>query len=60
MILQVKPMIRFKISMTLDIDESGNILSIDEEGWEQDMEELVEQIFYDIDDAKISYIKVKK
>jgi|TARA_R110000868_G_scaffold372452_1_gene636284 hypothetical protein len=53
-------MIRFKISMTLDIDESGNILSIDEEGWEQDMEELVEQIFYDIDDAKISYIKVKK
>lgn len=51
---------KFYISLQIEVEENNNILSADEDGWEQDVEELVEHIFYDVDDIEIKTIKVKK
>jgi hypothetical protein len=28
---------KFSVSLQIEVDESGNILAVDEEGWEQDV-----------------------
>ena len=51
---------KFSVSLQIEVDESGNILAVDEEGWEQDVGDLIEQLFYDVDDVEIKTIKVKR
>ena len=49
-----------KIFMTVDVDEEENILPVDEDNHEHDIQELVEDAFYDIDGFEIKNIKVTK
>ena len=51
---------KFKVFMTIDVDEEENILPVDEDNHEQDIQELVENAFYDIDRLEIKNIKVTK
>ena len=51
---------KFSVSLQIEVDEEGNILAVDEDGWEQDVEDLLEHLFYDVDDVKINTIKVKR
>jgi hypothetical protein len=51
---------KFSVSLQIEVDEKGNILAVDEDGWEQDVEDLLEHLFYDVDDVKINTIKVKR
>ena len=51
---------KFKVFMTIDVDEEENILPVDEDNHEQAIQELVENAFYDIDGLEIKNIKVTK
>jgi hypothetical protein len=51
---------KFNITLQIDVDVTGNILSVDEDGWDQDIEELIEHLFYDVDDVEIKTLKVKR
>ncbi len=50
----------FSITFRLEVDEEANILSMYEGGHEQDVRELVENVFYDIDDINITSIKIQE
>tara|TARA_R110002020_G_scaffold453562_1_gene668478 strand:+ start:481 stop:645 length:165 start_codon:yes stop_codon:yes gene_type:complete len=50
----------FSITFRLEVDEEANILSMYEGGHEQDVRELVENVFYDIDDVNINNIKIQE
>tara|TARA_R110001583_G_scaffold19895_2_gene77235 strand:- start:5 stop:169 length:165 start_codon:yes stop_codon:yes gene_type:complete len=50
----------FSITFRLDVDEEANLLSLYEGGHEQDVRELVENVFYDIDDININNIKIQE
>ena len=47
---------KFKVFMPIDVDEEENILPVDEDNHEQDIQELVENAFYDIDGFEIKNI----
>jgi|TARA_B110000285_G_scaffold29065_1_gene29269 hypothetical protein len=48
----------FSVTFRIAIDSEANILSLYEDGHEQDVRELIENIIYDIDDVHISSIKI--
>tara|TARA_R110000823_G_C15501008_1_gene453179 strand:+ start:141 stop:305 length:165 start_codon:yes stop_codon:yes gene_type:complete len=50
----------FSVTFRIEVDEEANILSMYEGGHEQDVRELVEDVFYDIDDVHISSIKIQE
>jgi hypothetical protein len=50
----------FSVTFRLDVDEEANLLSLYEGGHEQDVRELVENVFYDIDDININNIKIQE
>tara|TARA_R110002020_G_scaffold49397_1_gene140556 strand:- start:2000 stop:2164 length:165 start_codon:yes stop_codon:yes gene_type:complete len=49
---------KFKVFTVLDVDEEENILPIDEEGYCECIQELIENLIYDVDGIKIKNIKV--
>jgi len=50
----------FSITFRIDVDDEANLLSLYEGGHEQDIRELVENVFYDIDDININNIKIQE
>ena len=50
----------FSVTFRVSIDKEANILSLYEGGHEQDVRELVENVFFDIDDVHISSIKIQE
>jgi len=50
----------FSVTFKIEVDEEANILSMYEGGHEQDVRELVENVFYDIDDVHINSIKIQE
>ena len=50
----------FSITFRLEVDEEANILSLYEGGHEQDVRELVENVFYDVDDINITNMKIQE
>ena len=49
---------KFKVFMTLDVDPEENVLSIDEDGYEETVQQVVEDALYEIEGVKIKNIKV--
>ena len=50
----------FSVTFRIAVDDEANILSLYEDGHEQDVRELVENVFYDIDDININNIKIQE
>ena len=50
----------FTVTFKIEVDEEANILSLYEGGHEQDVRELVESVFYDVDDVTITNIKIQE
>jgi len=50
----------FAVTFKIEVDGEANILSLYEGGHEQDVRELVENVFYDIDDVNINNIKIQE
>jgi len=50
----------FSVTFRVSVDNEANILSLYEGGHEQDVRELVENVFFDIDDVHISSIKIQE
>ena len=50
----------FSVTFRIEVDEEANILSMYEGGHEQDVRELVESVFYDVDDVTITNIKIQE
>lgn len=50
----------FGVTFTIVVHESNNILSSHEEAHAEDVLDLVEDIFYDVDDVKIKNLTVKE
>ena len=50
----------FSVTFRIAVDDEANILSLYEGGHEQDVRELIEDVFYDIDDVHISSIKIQE
>ena len=50
----------FSVHFTLAIQDHNNILSSHEETHSEDVLDLIEDIFYDVDDVKIRSITVKE
>lgn len=51
---------KFKVNMTIDVDEEDNILPVSEDMYEEVVTELIQDIIYDIDGAEIKHIEVKQ
>ena len=49
---------KFRIQLVVDIDEEENILPVDEDSHCESIQELLEDLIYDIDGMKIKNIKV--
>ena len=49
---------KFRIQLVVDIDEEENILPVDEDNYNETIQETVEALIYDIDGMKIKNIKV--
>ena len=49
---------KFKVFMTLDVDPEENVLSIDEEGQTECVQDLIETLIFDADGVEIKNIKV--
>jgi len=50
----------FAVTFKIEVDGEANILSLYEGGHEQDVRELVESVFYDVDDVTITNIKIQE
>jgi|TARA_R110001606_G_C15339455_1_gene646395 hypothetical protein len=50
----------FRVFTVLNVDEEENILPIDEDGYCECIQELLENLIYDVDGIKIKNIKVTK
>jgi hypothetical protein len=48
----------FSVTFKLKVDKESTILSTYEGGHEQDIQELVTDLFFDIDDVEVNSIKV--
>jgi len=51
---------KFKVNMTIDVDEEDNILPVSEDMYDEVVTELIQDIIYDIDGAEIKHIEVKQ
>lgn len=51
---------RFSITFVLTVDEDNNFLSSLEEAHEDDVYDLIKDIFYDVDDVEIDSMTVKE
>ena len=51
---------KFKVNLTIDVDEEDNILPVSEDMYEEVVTELIQDIIYDIDGAEIKHIEVKQ
>ena len=50
--------LRFKVYMTLEVEEEENVLSLVEDGHEETIQDLIENWIFDIDGVDIKHIKV--
>ena len=50
----------FGVTFTIVVHENNNILSSHDEAHAEDVLDLVEDIFYDVDDVKIKNLTVKE
>lgn len=50
----------FRVNMRVVVQEEGNILSASAHCHEEDIEDLITDIFYDIDDAAVQSIEVRE
>ena len=50
----------FSVTFRIAVDDEANILSLYEGGHEQDVRELIEDVFYDIDDVHKQYKNTRK
>lgn len=50
----------FYVNFTLVVDKQNNILSSLESNHEEDVEDLVTDLFYDVDDVKIKSLNVQE
>ena len=48
----------FRAYLTLNIDTEENVLSIDEDGHEETVQQLIEDALYELDGVKIKNINV--
>jgi hypothetical protein len=48
----------FRVSLMLKVDKSNNILSSSEVNHEEDVWDLISDVFYDVDDIKITQLNV--
>ncbi len=48
----------FRVSLMLRVDKSNNILSSSEVNHEEDVWDLISDVFYDVDDIKITQLNV--
>lgn len=51
---------KFRVNMTIDIDEEDNILPVLEDMYTDVVAELIQDIVYDIDGAEVKHIEVKQ
>lgn len=51
---------KFRIQLVIDIDKEENILPVDEDNYNETIQETIEDLIYDIDGMKINNIKVSK
>jgi len=49
---------KFRIQIVVDIDEEENILPVDEDNYNETIQETIETLIYDVDGMKIKNIKV--
>ena len=49
---------KFKIHLVVEIDEEENILPIDEDSYNESIQEYIEDLIYDVDGMEIKNIKV--
>jgi len=49
---------KFRIQLVVDIDKEENILPVDEDNYNETIQETIEDLIYDIDGMKIKNIKV--
>ena len=50
---------RFSVTFVMEVEEKNNILSADENGHAEDVQDLVLSTFYDTDDISIENLFVK-
>ena len=48
----------FRVSFMLKVDKSNNILSSSEADHAEDVHDLINDVFYDVDDVKITRLTV--
>ena len=51
---------QFEITINLYVDRDANFLGSDSDFFHEDIEDLLRQTIYDIDDVEIRYIEVLK
>lgn len=51
---------KFYVSFMITVDEDNNILSSYEDDHEDDIEDLITNVMYDVDDIKMENLSVKE
>ena len=51
---------KFRINLIIDVDEEENILPVDEDSYNETLQQTIEDLIYDVDGMKINNIKVSK
>jgi hypothetical protein len=50
----------FSVTAVVKVDSSNNVLSSFEDSHEEDVRDLITDVFYDVDDIEISNVLVKE
>lgn len=50
----------FSVTAVVKVDNSNNVLSSYEDSHEEDVRDLITDVFYDVDDVEVSNILVKE
>lgn len=51
---------QFEVTILLDVDKDANFLGSDSDFFREDLEMLISDIFYDIDDIKITEVTAQE
>ena len=51
---------KYRIQLVVDIDEEENILPVDEDNYNETIQETIETLIYDVDGMQIKNIRVYK
>lgn len=50
----------FHVNFTIEVDEYNNILSSLEANHEEDIQDLITDLFYDVDDVKVKNVSAQE